>query len=115
MKRDYKNEPVAELIFEMKDGTTHYAFGTPIKSDIGIEADIFVVWTAEEFSRLSIEEKRTKPFAFYIPRSDLSAKSEGGFLSIYRANKLLFMFNRNDIKRILSGVNDCLVDFCEQL
>ena len=114
MKRNYKDEPVVELVFEMKDGMTYHAFGTPIREEIGFLSDICLLWTKDEFMRLPIKQRMVLPFAFYLPHSDLSFKNDGGFISIFRNNNLLFMLNRNEIKRIISGINDCLVDFREQ-
>ena len=114
MKRNYQEDYTAELVFEMKDGTINYAFGTPIREEIGFLSDICLLWSAQEFQRLPLQQRATLPFAFYLPHSDLSFKREDGFISIFRNNNLLFMLNRNEIKRIMSGINDCLVDFREQ-
>lgn len=113
MKRNYKFENVAELVFEMKDGITHHIFGTPKRSEFGFESDVFTLWSFKEFERMSEEDKNTRPVAFYMPHSDLKASIEYGFLCIRRGEELLFMEDRNQIKKILSGIDDCLVDFYE--
>ena len=110
MKRDYKHDYTAEIMVQMKDGTEYHIFGTPIKTEDRYEATIFTLWNYQEFQRMTIEEKISKPIAFYMPDCDLKATMEYGYLCIRKGKELLLMEDRNKIKKIMSGV-DSLIDF----
>ena len=110
MKRNYIDEPNAEIMIQMKDGTEYHILGTPIETEIGYEASLFTLWGVDELRRMTPEEILSRPVGFFLPDGDLSAKIEYGYLCIYKNNELLLMEDRNKIKKIMSGI-DYLIDF----
>lgn len=111
MERNYIDEPTAEIRIILNDGETLIALGTPNHTEMGYEMFECFIYSYDEYVQLGRPDDL--PACFYVPDSDLSAKVEGGFIHIYRNNKLLFMVNRQKVVNILSGIGESLVDFME--
>ena len=109
-KKNYKHNDVVELVIDLADEQITL-FGDPEYDEFGIRSEVFTLFTYEEYIKLGMPED--KCLGFFMPKSNFSANVNGGFLSIFRDNKLMFMENRNNIKRIRLCIDENYIDLSE--
>lgn len=113
MKRNYVDEPIYEMIFEMTDGAVYYLYGKfkpqrMAKSVILGEA--IPLYTASECNRIGMRYEDV-PW-IDLPFGDFTAEYEGGLVSIKKGDIPVLMFYRTQLKRCVTNLP---VDIGEQI
>ena len=110
MVTNYQHKDLVELVIDLADEQITL-FGDPDYDEFGIRSELFYLYTYDEYVKLGRPDD--KCLAFFMPKSNFSANVDGGFLSIFRDDKLMFMENRNNIKNIRLCIDENYVDLSD--
>lgn len=113
MKRDYVDEPLYEIMFEMQDGELYYLYGKFAPHKVGksiVLGEAIPLYTASECDRIGMKYEDV-PW-IDLPFGDFTAEYEGGLVTIKKGDLAVLMFYRTQLKRCVTNLP---VDIRERL